>query len=56
MLMTDEGVYDNLGFKPLVPGRERAFTAHAYDLDYIVAVDADPGKAASRAPTFMLGR
>lgn len=56
MLMTDGGVYDNLGLAPIVPGRERAFTAHAYDLDYIVAVDAGPGKAASRAPSFMLGR
>jgi NTE family protein len=56
MLMTDGGVYDNLGLTPILPGRSRKFTSHAYDLDYIVAVDAGLGRTASRAPNFMVGR
>ena len=56
VLMTDGGVYDNLGLSPLLPGRSRQFTSHVYDLDYIVAVDAGLGRAALRAPNFMLGR
>ncbi len=56
MLMTDGGVYDNLGLTPLLPGRSTQFTSHVYDLDYIVAVDAGPGRTAPRAPNFMLGR
>ena len=56
MLMTDGGVYDNLGLSPLLPGRSRQHTSHVYDLDYIIAVDAGPGRTAPRAPHFMLGR
>ncbi|MDW5327184.1 hypothetical protein [Plantactinospora sp. KLBMP9567] len=56
MSMTDGGVYDNLGVSPLLPGRSRQHTSHVYDLDYIVAVDAGPGRTAPRAPNFMLGR
>jgi predicted acylesterase/phospholipase RssA len=56
MLMTDGGVYDNLGLTPLLPGRLRRFTSHVYDLDYIVAVDAGPGRTAPRAPNFLVGR
>ena len=56
LLMTDGGVYDNLGLSPLLPGRSRQHTSHVYDLDYIVAVDAGPGRTAPRAPNFLLGR
>jgi predicted acylesterase/phospholipase RssA len=53
MLMTDGGVYDNLGVSPLLPGRSLAHTSHAYDLDYIIAVDAGPGRKTSPAPNFL---
>lgn len=56
LLMTDGGVYDNLGLTPLLPGRSRQFTSHVYELDYIVAVDAGPGGTVTRAPNFMLRR
>jgi predicted acylesterase/phospholipase RssA len=56
MLMTDGGVYDNLGLSPLLPGRSRQHTSQVYDLDYLIAVDAGPGRTAPRAPNFMLGR
>lgn len=56
MLMTDGGVYDNLGLSLLLPGRSKQHTSHVYDLDYIIAVDVGPGRTAPRAPNFMLGR
>ncbi len=56
MLMTDGGVYDNLGLSPLLPGRSRQHTSHVYDLDYLIAVDAGTGRTAPRAPNFMPGR
>jgi NTE family protein len=56
MPMTDGGVYDNLGLSPLLPGRSRQHTSHVYDVDYVIAVDAGPGRTAPQAPTFMPGR
>lgn len=56
MLMTDGGVYDNLGLTPLLPGRSRAHTSHVHDLDYIVAVDAGIGRITHRAPNHWPGR
>lgn len=56
LLMTDGGVYDNLGLTPLLPGRSAAHTSHVYDLDYIIAVDAGQGRPVRTAPNFMLGR
>lgn len=56
MLMTDGGVYDNLGITPLLPGRSKEHTSHAYDLDYLIAVDAGIGRTAPRAPNFWPGR
>ena len=56
MLMTDGGVYDNLGLSPLLPGRSRQHTSHVYDLDYLIVVDAGTGRTAPRAPNFILGR
>lgn len=56
LLMTDGGVYDNLGVTPLLPGRSHQFTSHIYDLNYIVAIDAGPGRSVSDAPNFLPGR
>jgi len=56
VLMTDGGVYDNLGLSPLLPGRSKEHTRHVYDLNYIIAVDAGGGKVARKSPNFMLGR
>ena len=47
--MTDRGVYQTLGLAPLRPGRSPAHTAHAHDLDYVIAVDA--GRRRSPKPT-----
>jgi len=56
LLMTDGGVYDNLGLTPLLPGRSAAYTSHVYDLDYIIVVDAGQGRRVRTAPNFILGR
>jgi predicted acylesterase/phospholipase RssA len=44
VLLTDGGVYDNLGLSVLEPGRSAAHTAHAYDVNYIIACDAGRGR------------
>lgn len=56
VLMTDGGVYDNLGLTPLMPGRSRDHTSHVHDLDYIIAVDAGIGRVTPRAPNHWPGR
>ena len=40
VLLTDGGIYDNLGLSVMEPGRSAAHTAHAYDVNYIIACDA----------------
>ncbi len=44
VLLTDGGVYDNLGLTVLEPGRSAGHTAHVYDIDYIIASDAGRGR------------
>lgn len=44
LLLTDGGIYDNLGLTVLEPGRSADHTAHVYDIDYIIACDAGRGK------------
>jgi NTE family protein len=56
LLMTDGGVYDNLGLTPLLPQRSAAHTSPVYDLDFIIAVDAGQGRPVRTAPNFMPGR
>ncbi len=46
VLMTDGGVYDNLGLSVLEPGRSGGHTAHVYRVDYIIACDAGQGPPA----------
>jgi predicted acylesterase/phospholipase RssA len=46
VLMTDGGVYDNLGLSVLEPGRSSDHTAHVYNIDYIIACDAGQGRPA----------
>jgi predicted acylesterase/phospholipase RssA len=45
LVMTDGGVYDNLGLSPLLPGRSARHSHHVYELDYLIAVDAGRGRA-----------
>lgn len=52
VVMTDGGVYDNLGLSPLMPGRSPLHTDHVYDLDYLIAADAGPGRSQRTAARF----
>lgn len=43
VLLTDGGIYDNLGLSVLEPRRSASHTAHVYDVDYVIACDAGRG-------------
>lgn len=44
LLLSDGGIYDNLGLTVLEPGRSADHTAHVYDVDYVIACDAGRGR------------
>jgi NTE family protein len=50
LLLTDGGVYDNLGTSVLEPGRNPSFTSHVYDVKYVIACDAGPGPGRVYSP------
>jgi predicted acylesterase/phospholipase RssA len=53
VLLSDGGVYDNLGLSVLEPGRSAAYTLQVYDLPYIIACDAGRGELQPAAPHFL---
>jgi len=53
VLLTDGGVYDNLGLSVLEPGRSSMFTDHVYNVPYIISCDAGRGALASKTPHFL---
>ena len=56
VLLSDGGLYDNLGLSVLEPGRSSDFTPHVYDVSYIVSCDAGRGEMRLRTPHFLPGR
>jgi NTE family protein len=42
-MITDGGVYDNLGISCMLPGRSDRFITNAHRVDFIIACDAGPG-------------
>ena len=56
VLLTDGGVYDNLGLSVLEPGRSSEHTAHKYDVDYIVACNSGRGRPPLSAGHFATWR
>ncbi|MFF2170616.1 patatin-like phospholipase family protein [[Kitasatospora] papulosa] len=56
VLLTDGGVYDNLGLSVLEPGRSPQHTQHVYDVPFIIACDAGLGELPLKTPHFMLER
>ncbi|MGW1008041.1 patatin-like phospholipase family protein [Streptomyces sp. NPDC002520] len=56
VLLTDGGVYDNLGLSVLEPGRSPHHTQHVYDVPFIIACDAGVGELPLQTPHFMTGR
>lgn len=57
VLITDGGVYDNLGISCMLPGRDPAYSTNAHPVDYIIACDAGQGMpAGTRRPYFLWAR
>ncbi|WP_055495643.1 hypothetical protein [Streptomyces sp. TP-A0356] len=56
VLLTDGGVYDNLGLSVLEPGRSPHHTQHVYDVPFIVSCDAGQGELSLKTSHFMFGR
>lgn len=50
LLLTDGGVYDNLGLSVLTDDRNHRYTPHVYDVEYVIACDAGQGQLAPTAP------
>lgn len=43
VILSDGGVYDNLGVTCLEPGRSKDFSSNVFDLEYIICCNAGPG-------------
>jgi len=43
VLISDGGVYENLGISCLVPGRSSAFATNVHEIDFIISCDAGQG-------------
>lgn len=57
VLITDGGVYDNLGISCMLPGRDPAFSSNVHPVDYIIACDAGQGMPpGTRRPYFLWAR
>ena len=44
VLLSDGGVYENLGISCLVPGRSAAFSTNVFECDFIISCDAGHGQ------------
>lgn len=49
VLLTDGGVFDNLGITPMLPGRSPAHSTNVHPVDYIISCDAGQGVPRSKA-------
>lgn len=54
VMITDGGVYDNLGISCILPGRSSEFSTNAFPVDWIIVCDAGPGMPpGTRRPYFV---
>lgn len=57
VVLTDGGVYDNLGISCLEPGRDSTFSLHCYPADYIICCYAGHGQfSGEKVPFGFMGR
>jgi NTE family protein len=57
VLITDGGVYDNLGISCMLPGKDPEFSPNTFPVDFIIACDAGQGlPAGTRRPYFVGAR
>jgi len=55
VILTDGGVYDNLGISCMLPGRSSDFSTNAYQADYIICCSASAGQSIGRDRPYSLG-
>jgi len=55
VLITDGGVYDNLGVSCMLPGRAAEFSTNAYAVDFIIACDAGQGTPTGSSKSYFWG-
>ncbi|MEC5387303.1 patatin-like phospholipase family protein [Uliginosibacterium sp. H3] len=57
VIITDGGVYDNLGVSCMLPGRSSEFSTNVFPADFIIACDAGQGMpSGARRPIFWMSR
>lgn len=57
VIISDGGVYDNLGVSCLLPGRSSEISTNVFAVDFIIACDAGQGiPSGARRPTFLMSR
>jgi NTE family protein len=57
VLLTDGGIYDNLGFRVFLPGRDPKVSIHNFPCEYMIACNAGHGLAGgNNAPNRFYGR
>ena len=52
VMITDGGVYDNLGVSCMQPGRAAEYSSNAYAVDFIIACDAGQGTPTGNAKSY----
>lgn len=55
VLLSDGGVYENLGISCLVPGRSAAFSTNVFECDFIISCDAGHGQPAGEELVYNWG-
>lgn len=55
VMITDGGVYDNLGISCMLPGRSAEFSTNAFAVDFIIACDAGQGMPTGSSNPFFWG-
>ena len=56
IVLTDGGVYDNLGLQVLEPGRDPAYSIHAFPCEYLIVCNAGHGQSLESAPVRFVPR
>lgn len=56
VVLTDGGVYDNLGLQVLEPGRDPTISLHTFPCEYLIVCNAGTGESLEHAPVRFLPR
>ena len=55
VIITDGGVYDNLGISCMLPGRDPQFSTNVFQVDYIICCSAGAGQSAGGVQPYTWG-